>query len=58
MSDLLRQTVSSVDSRSPLSSAPQRSFDRLIIATAQEHRFTLLTPDPKIHAYADVSVFW
>ena len=33
-------------------------FDRLIIATAQELRFTLLTPDPKIHAYPDVRILW
>lgn len=39
----------------PLHSDP---FDRLIIATAQELRFTLLTPDPKIRAYPDVIVFW
>ena len=33
-------------------------FDRLIIATVQELRFTLRTPDPKIRAYPDVRVLW
>ena len=33
-------------------------FDRLLIATARQHRLTLLTPDPKIHAYPDVKVQW
>lgn len=33
-------------------------FDRLLIGTALEHRLTLLTPDPKIHAYPDVKVIW
>lgn len=33
-------------------------FDRVIIATAQELRLTLLTPDPKIQAYPDVRILW
>lgn len=33
-------------------------FDRVIIATAQELRLTVLTPDPKIHAYPDVRILW
>jgi PIN domain nuclease of toxin-antitoxin system len=33
-------------------------FDRLLIATAQEHKLTLLTPDPKIHAYSNLKVLW
>lgn len=33
-------------------------FDRLLIATALEHKLTLLTPDPKIHAYPNVKVLW
>jgi PIN domain nuclease of toxin-antitoxin system len=33
-------------------------FDRLLIATAQAHKLTLLTPDPKIHAYPEVKVLW
>lgn len=39
----------------PLHSDP---FDRLIVATAQELRFTLLTPDPKIHVYPSVRALW
>ncbi len=33
-------------------------FDRLIIATAQELRLTLLTPDPAIRAYSGVKIQW
>lgn len=33
-------------------------FDRLLIATALTHKLTLLTPDPKIHAYPDVKLAW
>jgi PIN domain nuclease of toxin-antitoxin system len=34
-------------------------FDRLIIATARAKRCSVLTPDPKIHAYAEeVLVEW
>ena len=33
-------------------------FDRLLIATARQHNLTLLTPDPKIHAYPRVKVQW
>ena len=33
-------------------------FDRLLIATARQHKLTLLTPDPKIHAYPGVKVGW
>ena len=32
--------------------------DRILVATAQQLRATLLTPDPLIHAYADVEVGW
>lgn len=33
-------------------------FDRLLIATACHHKLTLLTPDPKIHAYPDTQTLW
>ena len=33
-------------------------FDRLLIATAQHHQLTLLTPDPRIHLYPDVKLAW
>ena len=33
-------------------------FDRLLIATALEHRLTLLTPDPKIQAYPRLKTLW
>jgi PIN domain nuclease of toxin-antitoxin system len=33
-------------------------FDRLLIATAQRHRLTLLTPDPKIRAYPQLKTLW
>jgi PIN domain nuclease of toxin-antitoxin system len=33
-------------------------FDRLLIATARQHGLTLLTPDPKIHAYPDIKTAW
>jgi PIN domain nuclease of toxin-antitoxin system len=32
--------------------------DRLLVATALHLRATLLTPDPLIHAYPDVTVAW
>jgi PIN domain nuclease of toxin-antitoxin system len=32
--------------------------DRLLIAVAIEHGFTLLTPDPKIRQYPDVQTLW
>lgn len=32
--------------------------DRFIIATAQQHRLTVVTPDPHIAAYPDLSVSW
>jgi PIN domain nuclease of toxin-antitoxin system len=32
--------------------------DRFLIATAQEHRLTLLTPDPLIRQYADLDTLW
>ena len=33
-------------------------FDRALIATAQEHHLTILTPDPAIRAYPGVTVRW
>ena len=33
-------------------------FDRLLIATAQVQRLTLLTPDPKIRQYPDLQTAW
>ena len=33
-------------------------FDPVLIATAQEHRLTILTPDPAIRAYPGVTVAW
>lgn len=33
-------------------------FDRFLVATAQEHHLTLLTPDPKIHAYPNTRTLW
>jgi PIN domain nuclease of toxin-antitoxin system len=32
--------------------------DRILVATAQRHSLTLLTPDPWIHAYPDTKVVW
>lgn len=32
--------------------------DRVLVASAQEHRFTLVTPDPLIRQYQEASVFW
>lgn len=32
--------------------------DRIIVATALDHRLTILTPDPLIRAYPGVSVAW
>ncbi len=33
-------------------------FDRLLIASAKEHHLTLVTPDPLIAKYPDVTVLW
>ena len=33
-------------------------FDRLLIATAQEHHLTLLTPDPTIAKYPNLRTAW
>jgi PIN domain nuclease of toxin-antitoxin system len=33
-------------------------FDRLLIATAQHHHLTLLTPDPTIAKYPNLSTAW
>ncbi len=33
-------------------------FDRLLIAVAQAHRLTLLTPDPLIHQYPALTTLW
>ena len=33
-------------------------FDWLLVATAQEHHLTLLTADPKIHAYPNTKTLW
>jgi len=33
-------------------------FDQFLIGTANEHRLTLLTPDPRIHACPDIRVAW
>ncbi len=33
-------------------------FDRLLIATAQHHHLTLLTPDPTIAKYPDLKLLW
>jgi len=32
--------------------------DRIIVATAQRHRLTVVTPDPLVAAYPDTSVAW
>ena len=32
--------------------------DRILVATAQNDAFTLLTPDPKIRAYPDLLTLW
>jgi len=33
-------------------------FDRLLIATAQQHHLTLLTPDPTIAKYPNLRIAW
>ena len=33
-------------------------FDRLLIAAAQSHRLTLLTPDPLIRQYPALTTIW
>jgi len=33
-------------------------FDRVLIATAQEHRLSILTPDPTIKSYPDLKTTW
>ena len=33
-------------------------FDRLLIATAQEHHLVLLTPDPKLRIYPALKTRW
>ena len=33
-------------------------FDRLLIATAQHHNLTILTPDEKIRAYPNLKTAW
>ncbi len=33
-------------------------FDRLLIASAQTHRLTLLTPDPLIRQYPQLATLW
>ncbi len=33
-------------------------FDRLLIATAMEHRLTLLTPDQHIRQYPGIATLW
>ena len=33
-------------------------FDRLLIAAAQAHRLTLLTPDPLIRQYPALTTIW
>jgi PIN domain nuclease of toxin-antitoxin system len=32
--------------------------DRILVATAQRHSLTLLTPDPRIRSYPDTRVVW
>lgn len=32
--------------------------DRILVATAQRHSLTLLTPDPRIRGYPDTRVVW
>ena len=33
-------------------------FDRLLIAVAQTHRLALLTPDPLVRQYPDLTTLW
>ncbi len=33
-------------------------MDRLMIATAQEYKMTILTPDQTIHQYPDIECLW
>jgi PIN domain nuclease of toxin-antitoxin system len=32
--------------------------DRFLVATAQQHKLTLVTPDPTIHQYPDLKTAW
>ncbi len=41
-----------------LSSLHRDPADRFLIATAQEHNLTLLTPDPDIRQYPDLKSLW
>jgi PIN domain nuclease of toxin-antitoxin system len=36
----------------------QDPFDRLLVAAAQKHQLTLITPDPAIHQYPDTDTLW
>ena len=36
----------------------QDPADRLLIAVAMEHQFTLMTPDATIHRYPDLTTLW
>ena len=49
------QIVARSTSLQPLHADP---CDRIIVATAQIHRLTILTPDPLIKAYPQTDVLW
>jgi len=55
---LLDLDLSSALSAAALPPHHNDPIDRLLIATAQRHQLTLLTPDPNIHLYSNVKLAW
>ncbi len=52
----VNSVISILSSKLPL--IHKDPFDRILIATAQIHKLTLLTPDPLIRQYPNVKVEW
>ncbi|MBI2339553.1 MAG: type II toxin-antitoxin system VapC family toxin [Deltaproteobacteria bacterium] len=52
----LKGEIAAISTELPLIHADP--FDRILIATAIEHRLTILTPDPLIQKYPDVKWAW
>ena len=51
-------TIEYADKQAGLSFHHRDPFDRLLIATAQEHGLALLTPDPTFAKYPNLKVIW
>jgi PIN domain nuclease of toxin-antitoxin system len=56
--DLLPLTTEAVFGLEGLADHHRDPFDRLLISQALTHGLTLVTPDPLIHRYEQVSLLW